>query len=225
MKHKVILVILTILLAISTHHHSYTAEFAINCLDGKNALTQDYKNYLRQQIDLYKSEPVSVASLIDMGKIITGNKEKSYIRDTQNHEGNTLLHIAVTKEDLPVIQDIFAFSSTTHINAQGKKPLDLAIEQLHPKSIKPRNNNQIVILETLAGSIAKGGQVPLKPSLRPNPASATEMSTTAAAPGSASSVPERGLPQRVHAFGFIICSALSAAIVGLFLVALKAAGP
>jgi len=91
-----------------------------------------------------------------MDKRITGNKEKSYIRNTKNHEGNTLLHIAVTKEDLPIIQDIFAFSSTTHINAQGKKPLDLAIEQLHPKSIKPRNNNQIVILETLAGSIAKG---------------------------------------------------------------------
>jgi ankyrin repeat protein len=89
-----------------------------------------------------------------MGKIIMGNEQRSYIRNTQNGEGDTLLHIAVTKEDLPVIQDIFAFSSTTHANAQGKKPLDLAIEQLHPKIIDCRNNNQVAILETLANSIA-----------------------------------------------------------------------
>ena len=90
---------------------------------------------------------------------MTGNQMNGYIRDTQNHEGNTLLHIAVTKEDLPAIRDIFEVGRIMHKNAQEKNPLDLAIEQLHPKSIKSRNNNQIAILETIADNIAKRDHV------------------------------------------------------------------
>jgi len=153
MKHNPIL--LTALFAVFTISISHAAELSSTVSAANMHLRQDYKNYLKQQIEHYKNTPISVASLIDMGTIITGTNLRVYIRDTQNDEGNTLLHIAVTKEDLPVIQDIFAFSSITHTNAQGKKPLDLAIEQLHPKSIKPRNNNQISILEMFVESIAK----------------------------------------------------------------------
>lgn len=152
MKHTIQLLI--ILFTSSVHYHSHTAQTTIDCSSAKNQLTQDYKNYLREQINLYKNESIKISSLIEMGKIM-GTEQRSYIRDAQNHDGDTLLHVAVAKEDLPVIQDIFAFSSTTHQNAQGKKPLDLAIEQLHPKSIESRNNNQVVILEVLANRIAE----------------------------------------------------------------------
>ena len=153
MKHTIELLI--ILFTSAIHYHSYTAQTTIDCSSAKTQLTQDYKNYLREQINLYKNEPIKISSLIEMGKTIMGRDHRSYISSVQNDEGDTVLHIAVTKEDLPVIQDIFAFSSTTYANAQRKKPLDLAIEQLHPKSIESRNNNQVVILEVLANRIAE----------------------------------------------------------------------
>lgn len=135
---------------------AHTAE-SISCDDADKELAENYKEYLRQKIEEYKSAPIDLDELINMGAIITGKELKYYTRDTQNKDGDTLLHIAVKKDDLSIIKAIFAFSSTMHKNLQGKKPFDIALEKLDPENNLPKNYVQITILETIAQRIADKG--------------------------------------------------------------------
>jgi hypothetical protein len=135
----------------------YTSESQalIDYQSTETLLVQDYKDYLQHQLKHYHDHPVSVDSLIKISFTITGENHKSYIRDIQNNKGETFLHVAVEKEDLPFINDMFTYFSTMHRNQEGKLPLDLAIKKLDPKTPRSNHENRIAILEAIAHRIAK----------------------------------------------------------------------
>lgn len=135
---------------------AYSAELlSIDCNNAQEELVQDYKNYLQSQLKFYQSYHTSLDLLIQKSIAITGANYKHYVRDIQNEDGNTFLHIAVKKQDLCFINQMLSHFSTMHTNNQGKTPFDLILDQLKPNTSSSRNNNQLRILESLAGRIAK----------------------------------------------------------------------
>lgn len=150
-KHLILIAVCSIL----SHHLSASQVLTINYQHGQDQLAEDYKSYLQYQLKSYQNNPLSLDSLIQMSTTITGSCHKSYIRDIYDDERNTFLHVAVTKQDLPFIKDMFNYFSTMHDNKEFKSPLDLAIEQLHPCSHNLKTPDKIAILETIAHRIAE----------------------------------------------------------------------
>lgn len=127
---------------------------SINHNAAKNLLIEDYRQYLRNQLENYKKQPVYFNVLVEMGNAIIGGNRKCLIRDTRNDAGETFLHIAVDKEDLSFIKESFTYFSTMHYNNKGKYPLDKAIEKILPATNISRTDHHIAILETIALKIA-----------------------------------------------------------------------
>jgi hypothetical protein len=152
MKSQLMLAIIASSLSVST----YSAECTLSIKTAKEALVQDYKNYLLSRLEDYHSLPVSFDSLHKRAETITGaESQKRWIRDIQNPAGKTFLHVAVEKEDLPFIKNAFEFFSTMHPDKESKYPLDIAIEKLVSTNKSIRNEPQIAILETIANRIAQ----------------------------------------------------------------------
>lgn len=153
MKNKSLLII-TLFTLVSTH--AYSAELlSIDCNNAQEELVQDYENYLQSQLKFYQSYHLSFSLLMEKSIAITGANYKHHIRDTQNEDGNTFLHVAVKKQDLFFTNQILSHFSTMHTNNQGKTPFDLILEQLQPNPSSPRNNNQLQILESITDRIAQ----------------------------------------------------------------------
>jgi len=98
-------------------------------------LCDDYTHYLKDQLEQYKTSPVTLETLSAMAQTIkqTGPvNEIVFIRDEQQ---NAFIHLAIEKEDTEMVTQLYKYAGwhlCNMANGDGKTPLDLCLAKLSP---------------------------------------------------------------------------------------------
>lgn len=129
--------LILIFFGVSSHamEHGKQIEILPDYKKAHNLLLNDYKNYLKNQLEIYKKADVNMDTLVAMShKMTKGSYQKEivYARDDQYDH---FIHIAINKQDLSTVQWLYAFDGGIYpnfSNSGGKSPLCLCIDQLSP---------------------------------------------------------------------------------------------